>query len=140
VYAPGPTNVAVGAYWFFVYPVDRAPELVSPTVVLDDTVAGETIAPIVDVDEFSFDGTSGQVVTVLFDTPTGAGFPGYELQFVDPVADSVLGSAISVNPSSTFGDVHTGPFTLPRTGTFVLRVQAVDNTALGDRPYRFLVR
>lgn len=129
-----------GPYTLWAYPIHLPPELVPDTVTLGDTVSGETIDPIEDVDEFTFSGTAGQTVTVLFDVPTGASFPGYQLQFVDPATDSVLGTATAFNPSTTFGDINTGPITLPRTGSYMIRVESVDYTSLADRPYRFLVR
>ncbi|HEU5467107.1 MAG TPA: hypothetical protein VFU75_09460 [Gemmatimonadales bacterium] len=140
VYGPGPANGSQGPYWLWVYPVNRAPESVPATVTLGDTVSGETINPLADVDEFQFAGTSGQVVTVLFDTPTGASIPGYQLQFVDASNDSVLAQVTSGNPSNHFGDVNTGPITLPRTGTYLVRVQAADYQAINNQPYKFLIQ
>lgn len=54
-------------------PVVRAPEVVAPSIALGDTIASATLNPGGDIDEFTFGGTAGAIVTAYLNTP--AGFP-----------------------------------------------------------------
>lgn len=55
-----------GAYRFLVFPIDLGPESVPDTVAIGETIAGESIYPIGDIDVFTFSATAGKVVDVEF--------------------------------------------------------------------------
>jgi hypothetical protein len=56
------------------------------------------------------------------------------LQVIDPSTDEVLGSAESFDAT----EAVTGPFVLPATRTYLLRLQGTDDTQ-GRAGYRFRV-
>lgn len=60
---------------FMVYEINTAPEKVAARFAIGDTVAGETIDPIVDGDRFFAHGTAGQDVVLVMETlgPQGSG-------------------------------------------------------------------
>ena len=129
----------VGPYWFKTLAINRAPETASATVAVGDTVRTESIDPVSDVDEFTFTANQGDTISVLFDTPQSADYPGLGLAVIDLATDSVLGSVASYNPSNAFGDVRTGPIALPHTGSYRIRVEGVDDR-YGRGPYTFLIK
>jgi hypothetical protein len=52
-------DTTAGPYGFQVFPIDRAPENVSPIVAIGDTVVGESLEPVGDADEFTFEAVEG---------------------------------------------------------------------------------
>src|SRR5204863_373977 len=76
---------------FVVYPIDTAPELRSAEFAFGDTVAGETIDPIVDQDEFVAHGEAGQEIVAVGETPGLPGSGSVALTVIDPVTRGFLG-------------------------------------------------
>lgn len=135
--APGYRST--GPYRLEVVQVDRAPEVVSPAIAVDQTVAGEAISPEGDVDEFQFSGTAGQRVAVYFQAPNGTSwYEGLTLELLAPGADQPLASAVVVNPTSRLEDVSTADVTLPSDGRYVVRVRGT-NDRYGTGNYVFMV-
>ena len=125
------------------YPVNRAPESVASVFAVGDTVQGEALEPPGDVDEFTFTGALGQQVAAFLQTFTGSFGPCLVLDVLDQARtpnESRLGNRVtSCGSPSTLDGQTTGPLTLPRTGTYTVRVQGTDsNQAHGA--YRFHVR
>ncbi len=145
VYSPRPCPSGIiclsagapGTYFLAPIAINRAPEGVSATVTRGDTVS-ELIAPISDVDEFTFLGTAGDTVNVLLTLPVNFGYPGVQLQFIDTTDGSVLATVSAINPAPV-GDVATGPIPLPHTGSYLVRVQS-SNDKDGQGAYRFVIR
>lgn len=147
IFLPGSGTLGVrvtgvpGPYWFAVFPINRAPEVVPADVGIGDTVGGERLEPVGDIDEFFFVGSAGQNVTVYFQTPQGVTeYPGVVLEVVDTSSNAVLGSVSSINPTANLEDLSTGKITLPYSGTFLIRVQGGSDRAgatFGD--YRFRI-
>jgi hypothetical protein len=123
-----------GPYAVAVHAINRAPEALGPAVTLGTLNVGEAIELAGDVDEFTFSGTAGQVVTGRITAPLA--FDGGEvvLQIVRASDGSVLGSATT--PDAREGS--TGPVQLPAGGTYLARVQGADDTR-GRGGYRFTI-
>jgi len=134
---------AQGRYRLWLYPVNRAPESVASTIAVGDTVQGEALEPPGDVDELTFTGALGQQVAAFLQTFTGSFGPCLQLDLLDQAgtaAETRLGSRVtSCGSPSTLDGQTSGPVTLPRAGTYTVRVQGTDsNQAHGA--YRFNVR
>ncbi len=128
-----------GAYRLLLYPIDRRPEHVPATVVIGDTVAGESVDLPGDVDEFAFTGPQGQQVNVFYQALGGPGAAVLRLELVSPT-DSTLRAAVSFGADTTLLYRQTGRVTLPATGTYTIRVSGVLDGLGRDRgPYRFFV-
>lgn len=133
-----------GGYALRVVAVNRAPESVSGTFVTGDTVRGEALAPLADIDEFTASGTPGQMLTPfirLLANPTPVGRI-ITLEVVDPTTGTVLvGSNAGVTAaSSTF--FSPGGFSVPAGGTYRIRVRAggLFPDEVATAPYEFFVR
>jgi hypothetical protein len=129
----------VGPYRFRVFALNRAPETVPATFAMGDTVRGEAVSPIGDIDEFAGLGAPGDTVNVwwhLIADPTG----GYiTMDVLDATTGAVLGGITLISASQAF--YQLGPFVVP-TGGYVVRFYSYgsfgDNTATA--PYEFVVK
>lgn len=113
--------------------VNAAPEHVANSdFATGDTVNGESIDDLVDIDDFTTSGNGDQIL-VLGIRALGAGPEGVSLTFQDPNLN-ILGGALG-RPGEPGG--LTGRVTLPLTRTYLVRVQNVVG-ALGryTGPYR----
>lgn len=141
---------ATGPFFLRVVAIDRAPESTGASLAYGDSVtgrigegwtrSGEFIDPG-DVDEYTFVGTAGDSVEVVLRTPNGVwSIGGIRLDVLDASSGAVLATTIGTNPD----DVTTGMFVLPASGTYVIRVNAVDQTnadpTYGSGPYGLLLR
>jgi hypothetical protein len=95
-----------------VYKINKSPELLAATFALGDTVAGETIDPIVDIDEFVTDGTAGQEVVFVGETPAAVGSGSVSFTLIDTVAQQFLGYVFADAGPPT---LTTGRMFLPAT-------------------------
>jgi hypothetical protein len=112
---PGASHVGSGPYEFLVFPIDRAPEHVSPALVIGDTVRGEPIFPRGDIDEFHFDGMAGDELGIYFTGSTdNLSLTVWSLDTGDTVA--------GVSPDRD--EQEWGNFDLPATGPYLVRVAA----------------
>ncbi|NNG17896.1 MAG: hypothetical protein HKM89_15580, partial [Gemmatimonadales bacterium] len=128
-----------GPYSLWVVPINRAPESVSPTVVVGDTISGERIDFVGDIDEFTFAGTAGNSVTAYFQVPFGTiPFGDIVLEVFPPGGTSPLGSVSANNPTPTLKTLSTGVMVLPTTGDYLVRVMGPDSHR-GAGEYRFLL-
>lgn len=135
------------AYWLVVRAVDRAPETIAPTFAFGDTVSGERIDWIDDIDEFTFSGTKGQTVNVAFQwmetvvPPSYA--PGLQLELVDAGTGTVLSTLVANGTAAALDDVSSGPIVLPSTGAYILSVRGTPDTSgyglWSTGPFRFRV-
>jgi hypothetical protein len=131
----------VGAYRFTVVPVNLAPENAAAAFAVGDTVRGETIAPIGDIDEFTATATPGEQLTLLDRlTVTSSLDSAIVLEVIDPASGaSLVGSNVAIFGSSAFSTV--GSFTVPASGTFKVRahVYGVFGYGVGTTSYEFFV-
>jgi hypothetical protein len=120
-----------------------------------EVIEGESIEPPGDIDEFRFEGVVGQEVAVFLQGVSGDGSDSQRLALylVDragTVDETVLGDPVTSSGAAqglTDDGRSTGRVTLPRTGSYTVRVQNQpgapyfglerDKTARGA--YRFLV-
>lgn len=128
-----------GGYWFVVLPLNRAPETRSPAFALGDTVA-EAIQPLVDIDEYTFDGTAGQSVDIFFQAPNGTStsFNGLALDLIDVASGAVLATVITRDYTANLEDISQRGVVLPSTGSYLVRVHSVAN-GYTDGNYRFRI-
>jgi len=127
-----------GGYSFVVRPINRAPETVSANIAVGDTIAGESIDPVGDIDEFTFAGTAGDSLIAYFAlTPQASQLP-LSLEVVMPGSGQVI--ALTTPPSaSNLLTYHTFPFILPATGSYLIRVYDHDGLG-GYGSYQFTVQ
>ena len=128
-------GTALGPYDIVVHQIDRAPEHVSAALTLGVLVVGEDLPFEGDVDEFTFQGTTGQVVTGTISSPQAFSPGVISFEILDPTGTTVLGS--TTTHDGTEGS--TGPITLPGTGTYIVRVLGQDDTQ-GTGAYQFMIQ
>jgi hypothetical protein len=120
---------------FMVYRVDTDPERRGSRFSIGDTVTGETIDPIVDVDDFLAGGVAGEEIVAVVDAQASPGPGALSLGILDLKTGAGLAgtSAISgVFPVSTTGRVR-----LPGTGLYLFRLRALGDHSRLRGPYRF---
>ena len=129
------------SYRFVIVQIDPAPELRPPQFHLSDTVSGETLQSIADVDEFTFPGQAGQLTIAQVQAlgPTGSG----TIRLLVRGPDGSTVTVTSAGGDSTLAEQVSGPFTLPVTGSYAAFVTSVRGLAVSDKnyvgPYRFQV-
>jgi hypothetical protein len=132
----------VGPYSFRVFALNRAPETVPAAFAMGDTVRGEAVSPIGDIDEFAGSGAPGETVNVWWHL-TADPAPTDGVIWMD-----VLDAATGVTLGGGYGLIRAsqvfyqlGPFVVP-AGGYKVRVKAYglfgDNTATA--PYEFVVK
>jgi hypothetical protein len=131
-----------GSYGFHVLAVNRAPENVAASYTVGDTVRGETISPVGDIDEFTSTGTPGEQLT-LFDrlTVTSSLDSALVLEAIDPATGtSLVGGNVAIFGSSAFYSV--GSFTVPASGAFIVRAHVYGEYGfgVGTTSYDFFVK
>ncbi len=105
-------------HWYRVglLPLDPAPEGVSATIVVGDTVS-EALAPHGDIDEYTFAGTAGTEVVVLAEAPA---YASVDLHRVD--TDERLARVRSWRTSGGLGRHASQRLRLPVSGQYRVRV------------------
>lgn len=131
-----------GSYELRVYRINRATEIIAAAVAIGDTVDGEVLDPLGDIDEFTFSGARGQHLTVYFQGTTSMLGGSFGLTVRQVVNDTSIAWAGTSTQQPNLTDRETGRFTLPADGTYKIRVGAGD---FGRSPqeqgsYRFLVK
>ena len=125
-----------GPYRVLVYPLNRSPEVANTSLVLGDSITGETIELAGDVDEFTLtvpETTLANFVVWRDGTETS---DLVKLQlFRDSGEQVAMTEAYRGTPGEKTG-VATGTFSLP-AGTYRLRIGGSDSRGFGYRgPYR----
>ena len=128
-------GTGTGPYDLVANQIDRAPEHAPAALTLGTPVTSEDLPFEGEVDEFTFEGTSGQVVSGTLTCNQGFDLGLAVLQILDPTGTTVLGSASTHD--ATVGS--TGGITLPATGTYIVRIQAQDDTQ-GKGGYQFTIQ
>jgi hypothetical protein len=133
----------VGPYRFRLLAVNSAPETASAAFAVGDTIRGESLSAIGDIDEFTATGTPGEQLT-LFDrlSVTSSLDSALVLQIIDPATGtSLVGGNIAILGSSDFYQI--GSFTVPPNGTFIVRARVYGKFGYGvgqTAPYEFVVK
>ena len=126
-------------YRFWVVAVNRAPESRAAAFAIGDTVSGEAIDPVGDIDEFTFDATAGDTVNVYFQTPMGTwGYQGLTMTLIDATTGATLGTLSSNNPNASLEDIALTRVALPSSGSYMVRVLGT-NAADNKGAFRFRV-
>ena len=133
---------AAGPYAFHVIAVNRAPENVPTAIAVGDTIRGETISPVGDIDEFTSTATPGEQLRLLARLPTGAssGDSAIVVEAIDPATGTSLAGSNAATWGDTFWEV--GTFTAPASGTFLVRTRVYGEWGygVGVTTYEFLVK
>ena len=122
---------------FKVYAINVVPELVAASFALGDTVTGETIDPMVDIDRFVVHGDSGQEIVGVGETPGPPGSGSVSLTVIDPVANQLLGYVFA--DAGTATPLTTGRIRLPATRDYRFSFSSVISNVYPRYrgPYRF---
>ena len=113
-----------GGYNFHVVRVNRAPETVPAAYAVGDTVRGEAIDPIGDVDEFTATGTPGQLLTLYARlTANPSGGTGLSFEVIDPGTGQILAGQNTQLVVANQQFFAIGSFTVPASGPFRIRVR-----------------
>ncbi len=133
----------VGPYAFKVVPVNLAPESVPAPYTVGDTVRGEAIASVGDVDQFTSSATPGEQLAPFFRLTTQAVVDSaLALEIVDPGTGAILWGYGAAYFGTSYGSTFS-PFTVPASGSFVIRVRAYgyfEELGFGTGGYEFFVR
>jgi hypothetical protein len=131
-----------GQYTFSVNHVNGPPESRPAAFAVGDTVT-ESLESGMDVDEFTFDGTAGQVVDLVgLQAPTTpGGSTGAIVEVMDQTTNDRIGQlALRAANVGTMNAALSG-LGLPHTGRYVVRIRS-EPTATFEYPvgpYRFLI-
>jgi len=127
---------ATARFRFMVYEINTAPEKVPARFAIGDTVAGETIDPMVDGDRFFAHGTAGQDVVLVMETLGPPGSGSVSLTVVDTVAPDLLGYVFGDAGTPT---LTTGRLRLPASHDYLFSVWSVTSNVYPRYrgPYRF---
>ena len=122
-------------YRIVTHPIHRTPETLPVSFAIGDTVSGEAIFPVEDIDEFEFSGVAGQRLQALVTTQVGSA-PGLAFQVFEPVTGRLVAAARVDHTQWELGPDRSQVFTLPSTGAYLVRVQW-PVSQVGD--YRFVI-
>ena len=132
----------VGPFGFKLVAVNLGPENVAATYTVGDTVKGETITPVGDVDQFTASGTPGEHLKPYFRlTQQSPVDSALALEIIDPATGATLWGSGVAWTGTTFGTY--GDFTVPAGGTFQVRVRAYrffEELGFGVGGYEFFVK
>ena len=140
----GGVLMLVGPYAFRVDPLNRGPEGVPAAYAVGDTVRGEAVTSIGDIDEFTSSGTPGEVLTPLLrltaDPVPEEGL--IMLEVVDPSTGTNLAGGGWALLRTTAEFLSPGAFTVPAGGAFIVRVKGYGSwgTGIATAPYEFFVQ
>lgn len=123
-----------GAYRFRVMPVNLAPEKLVAAVTAGPVITGESISPVGDVDLFTFTGTRGQAVNLMFRATSGLYADMLRAELHSPSGQRV-GSLTSWGNATSLEGQQTGRIVLTEDGTYIVRVEA--QTWGSQGPYSF---
>jgi hypothetical protein len=134
-----------GPYQFKTVAFNRAPEQVPAIYSVGDTVRGEAIDPVGDIDEFMATAAGGARLQPYYrltanPVPSGS-YQGISFEIIDPATGDTLSGRGGklIGTSTAFNSF--GPFTVPASGHFLIRVRG--SGLFGDEittaPYEFFV-
>jgi plastocyanin len=132
----GYQGVEQGPYQFQVMPVRLAPEQIAAAVTMGPVITGDSISPVGDVDHFTFTGTRGQAINLMFQATSGLSEDELYLELRNPGGQRMTYLTSRGSAPSLEGQ-QTGRVVLTHDGTYVVRVQA--NRWGSQGPYRFRI-
>ena len=125
-----PDSSGIGAYRFFLYPIDRAPESLPGTMTFGDSIQGESIEAAGDVDEFRVNVSHESGANLVVQLGPQAQGSGLVAQFID-AGGTVRASAL---PTASGSVDQSGRFNAPAE-TYTLRVDGNATSPLRG-PYK----
>jgi len=129
---PGGPPPFHGAYRFWTYAVNPAPEHRGAAAPLSTVIADETLDRTGDVDVFTFSATAGDELNTFYQSAVASHLE------IAPVSGPLLAS-VSASADTALFSHSTGRVVLAQTGTYVARISA-DGPALTDTgAYRFFL-
>lgn len=130
-----------GPYRFQLRPVNSAPEHHAATIVVGDTVTGESIDYVGDVDDFTLTGSPGQECIVFLQGRNGNSASLFVLDVLDSSGLAITSSVSNGADTGFFGLAQmTTRLLIPKSGPaqLRLRVHGANDQLLRDRgAYRF---
>ena len=129
-----------GRYRLWFYKFSFRPEVAADTFAIGDTVTGESIEPMGDVDRLYFYGVAGEHVNVMVQGLAAASTGWFQFLVVPP--PGVPGYGVFLNaPTSgtTLEDVQSNRLDLLGTGWYTVSVNGGSGTIDERGPYRFTV-
>ena len=135
VLGDGAAIADTGRYRLLVYPINRQPETVPPTITPGDTVTGEAIDLPGDIDEFPFTALGGRDYYAFLQAQSGSAATILELDVVDSTG-AVLGSVQSHGADTSLTSQGSDRISVATTRTLRLRVSGA-GASVG--PYRLLL-
>jgi hypothetical protein len=134
-----------GRVRFFVYRINRSPEVQPSTIAASDTVASETLENLADIDEFLFDAAAGEELIAFIQGEPGVVPGGLSLRVLSPSGLEQLGGASGVGADGELEGHTTGRFVIPTAGKYRLSAgylgvleTSAENPGTGS--YRILLR
>ena len=131
-----------GSYGFRVVRINRAPENVSATYTVGDTVRAEAI-DTADVDEFYATAAPGTPLNAFLRvtaTPIPSG-SGLTLEIINrATGDTLIGRGLQITGQAEL--YHVGTFTVPSNGQFLIRIRGSGfwGEDMTTAPYEFVVK
>jgi hypothetical protein len=121
-----------GPYQLMVETVNPAPESAPAALVSGTPVKAEGLSPG-DIDEFTFSGSEGEEISLVFDANSGSPADALRLRLLAPNG----GEVVFVQSNGDYRDKQTsGRLRLPQGGAYTVRIQGVDTGDGG--PYEVL--
>lgn len=130
----GSQTTFVGPYRFELVIIDHAPETVGAAYTIGDSLSGERLDPIGDVDEYSFNGTAGVEYGLVGQTGT-ADLNGVVInRLLRPATGDTLVYRWTKGLDTGF-DWSAGPFMLPATETYLMELDSDADSSI-ERGYQ----
>ena len=114
-----------GRYRFMIRPVVRAPETLPGVIPPGDTLAGEAIDYVGDVDRFAFTAAAGELYNVFLQNLAPAADHALVLQVLGPDGTARVG-VLSEGDNAGLFTRSTGRIALPEAGQYTLEVTGSD--------------
>jgi hypothetical protein len=127
----------IGPYHFLVRRIDPRPESLPAAAIQSDTMVGEKLDYVGDVDEFTLTGVPGDTYNVMIQLTSGDPDGLATVEIPDaPLPDTSIPGTSSSGVDSVLIDHATGRFMLPASGRATIRVSSSRAT---KGPYRLFV-
>lgn len=120
-----PSNAAsTGDYRFEVYPIDRAPEHISPIIPFPGLVTSERIDRRGDIDEFTFEADSGALYAQVSHSTWGPLGGNVTIRTIASNGTSINVDVAESSGASSDSTISYGPITIPSRGTHRVQVSS----------------
>jgi hypothetical protein len=121
-----------GAYRFWTYTIEPAPERRSAAVPLATVIGGETLDRAGDLDVFTFSAAAGDELNAFYQSAVPS-----HLEIAPPSGLPI--ATVSAGPDTALFGRNTGRMLLTQTGSYLARVSADGPTLSDTGAYRFFL-